>query len=105
MQAFVGIRDAGGICHIYLRSGDDLCEISPDRSQEVYNYSPDGFDWGTSGSGASQLALALLLEVTADDDKALNLHHDFEFQVVARLPNDHWTLAVQKVQEWVINNA
>ena len=105
MQAFVGIRDVGGICHLYLRDGDDLREISPNRSQEVYNHSPDGFDWGSGGSGSRQLALAILLEVTGDDDRALNLHHDFEFQVVARLPNDHWTLATQKVQEWVINNA
>lgn len=77
MKAFVGIRDAGSICHLYLRDGDDQREISPDRSQKVYNHSPDVFEWGYGGSGPSQLALAILLEVTGDDGRALNLYHDF----------------------------
>lgn len=35
--------------------------LSPDKSQKVWNHSPDGFNWGYGGSGPAQLALALLL--------------------------------------------
>jgi hypothetical protein len=38
-------------------------ELSPIKSQKVWNHSPDGFNWGYGGSGPAQLALAICLEV------------------------------------------
>ena len=98
MKEFHGIRDAEGICHLYLSDGDTMTEITPERSLEVYNHSPDGFEWGYGGSERSQLSLAILLEALSDDFEqgdapgetpdsvALRLYQDFKRQVVSGLP-------------------
>lgn len=38
---------------------------------DLRNHSPDGFEWGYSGSGPAQLALALAADVLGDDDRAV----------------------------------
>jgi Family of unknown function (DUF6166) len=58
--------------------------LSPGRSQELINHSPDGFSWGYGGSGPSQLALALLLHFTNDDHFSLAHYQSFKFDVVAK---------------------
>ena len=35
--------------------------LDPEPSQQIYNHSPDGFQWSYEGSGPAQLALAVLL--------------------------------------------
>lgn len=37
--------------------------LSPDDSREVFDHSPDGFNWGYSGSGPMQLALAICIKL------------------------------------------
>lgn len=47
----------------FHRKGESKGKIlSPARSLAVHDHSPDGFNWGYGGSGASQLALAIMLE-------------------------------------------
>ncbi len=58
--------------------------LSPEKSQGVYNHSPDGFSWGYRGSGPAQLALAVLLELY-DRDYALAHHQGFKFMYIERL--------------------
>ena len=53
--------------------------LSPKRSQEVWNHSPDGFNWGYEGSGPSQLALAITLKLTGKADH----YQDFKRAVIA----------------------
>jgi hypothetical protein len=60
-------------------------ELSPDKSQQVINHSPDGFNWGYGGSGPAQLALALLL-LKFPKQEAMNLHQEFKYEVIAGLP-------------------
>ena len=74
--------------------------LDPTPSQRVFNHSPDGFAWGYGGSGPAQLALALLLKVTFQEN-AFQAHQDFKREVVAHWPRDedfHTTL--DAVQEW-----
>lgn len=61
--------------------------LNPEYSQKVRNHSPDGFDWGYSGSGPAQLALAILLQFT-DKDTAVRLHQTFKAYYIAFLPMD-----------------
>lgn len=56
--------------------------LDPTPSQKVWNHSPDGFNWGYSGSGAAQLALAVMLAITGKP----NGYQDFKFRVIASLP-------------------
>ena len=97
---FHGIRRGDG-CHLYKSNDEYQIEISPDRSLAVYNHSPTGFEWGYGGSGPSQLALAIMLEVTDDDRRALNLYHDFKFDIVAGLPFTGWTLPLEQIERWI----
>jgi len=67
---------------VYL-DGDRL---SPGPSQRIFNHSPDGFAWGYYGSGPSQLALAILLDVTADPELSVRYHQAFKEDFVAKWP-------------------
>jgi hypothetical protein len=57
----------------------------PGRSQEVWNHSPDGFNWGYAGSGPAQLALAILLELLPLLE-AKRCYQRFKFDRIAGLP-------------------
>lgn len=59
--------------------------LYPERSQRVYNHSPDGFSWGYNGSGPAQLALAILLELTSETT-AIAYYQMFKARVIAALP-------------------
>jgi len=57
-------------------------ELDPQRSQQVWNHSPDGFECGYAGSGPAQLALALLLAAGASNARAVALHQRFKAEHV-----------------------
>jgi hypothetical protein len=53
-----------------------LLEIGP--SLKLASHSPTGFAFGYAGSGPAQLALAILLDYTGDEQRALRWHQDFK---------------------------
>ena len=73
-----GFASDGGV----LLDGENL---SPKRSQKVYNHSPDGFNWGYGGSGPAQLALAVCLELLSKDE-AFGCYQQFKREVIVGLP-------------------
>jgi len=91
-----------GICEtrqVYI--GSD--ELLPDKSQKVWNHSPDGFMWGYGGSGPAQLALAILLEFT-DEENAVRLHQGFKWKFIAsKYIGSDFELDENEVIEWVTN--
>jgi len=79
--------------------------LAPEASQAIRNHSPDGFNWGYSGSGPAQLALALMLEFLGDKDKALRSYQQFKSDVIAGLPQGKdFTLPESVVWEWLQKN-
>jgi hypothetical protein len=56
--------------------------LTPERSQEVRNHSPDGFMWGYEGSGPAQLALAIMLELTGKS----NGYQTLKRRLISNLP-------------------
>ena len=52
-------------------------------------------------SGPSQLSLAIMLEVTNDDRKALSLYYDFKYDVIAGLADEEWTLPLKQIERWI----
>lgn len=75
--------------------------LDPSRSLKVWNHSPDGFEWGYSGSGPAQLALALLLEEGCTDAQAINLHQEFKRALIANLERDNWRFTGEFVRAWI----
>lgn len=77
-------------------------ELSPEKSQKLYNHSPDGYNWGYCGSGPAQLALALLLEYSPTVDFAVHHHQAFKFDVIAPLlQNKDFEFDDEVIKEWV----
>ena len=66
---------------------------------DLWNHSPTGFEWGYGGSGPAQLALALLADHFGDDQRAVELHHYFKWEVVAKLPKRGWTLTSRQIEQ------
>ena len=80
----------------------DRYPFSPLPSQRLYNHSPDGFAWGYGGSGPSQLALALLLDVTREENVAWIWYQTFKCEVVAGWPIDgDWDITNAAIWAWL----
>lgn len=79
-------------------SGDSI--LDPGPSQKVWNHSPDGFQWGYGGSGPAQLALAILLDVTGDEQLSVRLHQDFKRDKIAQL-DDRFVLTEDEIRDWL----
>lgn len=75
-------------------------ELSPARSLEIINHSPDGFAWGYGGSGPSQLALALLLEFS-DDWFAGSHYQAFKWDVIAGLDDTEFAIDSSIITDWI----
>lgn len=70
-------------------------------SQKVWNHSPDGFNWGYSGSGPAQLALALLL-FFAERNIAIANYQAFKSEIIAGLPlTKDFTLDEETIKNWL----
>lgn len=78
----------------------DGVQLDLQRSLEVVKKSPTGFAWGYSGSGPSQLALAILLQFT-DDDTARKLFHQFKDEFIAPLPFSQDFVLEVDVHLWI----
>ena len=77
-------------------------ELSPAPSQKLKNHSPDGFAWGYGGSGPAQLALAILLEITKDEDFSLKKYQDFKRDIICDLPVEkNFAIDGKQVLEWI----
>jgi hypothetical protein len=75
-------------------------EITAIRSLRVRNHSPNGFEWGYSGSGPAQLALALLLLVSPRP-RALAYYQRLKTEIVARWPKSGWELSEEELIRWI----
>ena len=77
--------------------------LNPGESLAVVPHAPDGFRWGC-GSGAAQLALAILLRAT-DRETALAHHQAFNSEIIATLPHGDFSLRLATVHEWLAARA
>lgn len=73
------------------------CPLDP--RLDLRNHSPTGFEWGYAGSGPAQVALALLADHLAVDERALELYQEFKFAVVATLPKQSWALTSDQIAQ------
>jgi hypothetical protein len=62
-------------------------ELNLEKSLKLSNHSLNGFNWGYGGSGPSQLALAVCLELFGEY-RARVVYQDFKRELISRLPID-----------------
>ncbi|WP_020476281.1 DUF6166 domain-containing protein [Zavarzinella formosa] len=98
MKHYAGDRTPDGCEVMVLDMNHEGGGYILDPRNDLRNHSPDGFNWGYSGSGASQLSLAILADVLEDDSLANKLHIDFKNKVIARLDADRWTISEEDVR-------
>jgi hypothetical protein len=84
-EAYIGERRQGRLVVVRVPEGTRL---TPDRSLELTNHSPSGFEVGYCGSGPAQLALAVLLDYTGDEAFALNHYQAFKTEVATHGTRD-----------------
>lgn len=98
MKIYYGIREPQE--NFVLVENDKLRTVLPLRL-DLRNHSPTGFEWGYSGSGPAQLALAILADYLGDDKRALLLHQDFKSAKIAGLTDDEWSISADEIEEWL----
>jgi len=95
---YVGYRHRGNAI-VEKRPGQE--RLTPERSLELMNHSPSGFEWGYGGSGPAQLALALLLDYADDEAVALDNYQEFKTEVVSQLDcagsDGRWRLTASEI--------
>lgn len=64
-------------------------------------HSPSGFEWGYGGSGPHQLALALLVNATGQNDIALAHYNELVSAFVSKLPQWVWLVRQESLIAWV----
>lgn len=102
-KSYIGTQTEGrvGPQTVVRHQGDGEDSIlDPGWSQKVWNHSPDGFQWGYGGSGPAQLALAILLDVTGDEELSVRLHQDFKRDKIAQF-GDSFVLTEGEIRAWL----
>ncbi len=108
MSVYRGLcRDGSAVVFVTSGSVVKTCRnLDPIPSQRIRNHNPDGFNWGYGGSGPAQLALAILLDHTADPEKARQNYQKFKGDVVARMPQGQsWEMTDEEIQMWFAGKA
>ncbi len=60
-----------------------------------------GFSWGYSGQGASNLASALLLKISNDEELVKKLHTYFVDEYIESMKTGCWALHKSEIQSWI----
>ena len=110
MRRYLGIRCAprrGEIdCPVYVVDGNARLRPLP----HLVHHSPTGFEWGYSGSGPADLAIAILADaapdlVTAQASRKppvpTHFYQQFKYDVISRLPYPGWLIGRAAVLAWV----
>jgi hypothetical protein len=99
-RVYRGERTEAGAA-VYYADGGPESPLPLAPSLSLRNHSPTGFEWGYMGSGPSQLALALLLDVTGDPELARDRYMAFKCRFVARWVAPAWTLTGRVILAWL----
>lgn len=104
MKEYIGNRDPKGICtvivNVYDKDGKLETSYPLPWRDDLKKHSPTGFNWGYGGDGPSQLALALVSDLTKDDAYTLTVYQDFKAHVVAKMKNDTWKRSSAELREF-----
>jgi hypothetical protein len=64
---------------------------------DLLSENPFGFECGYGGTGAAQLALAILADYLGDDRQALAHYTRFKWDVIVQLPRNGWHLSGKEI--------
>lgn len=102
MKIYTGVPESeewGHVGAVMVAEGGKA-QIPLNPRHDLVNHSPDGFGWGYCGSGAAQLAFAMLLDATGDEAYTMGIYQKFKVAIIAKLPRAPWTVTEEEIQEW-----
>lgn len=94
-------RIGGKVVLAVDKTEGDFVAITPERSRQVWDHSPDGFEFGYGGSGPSQLALAILLDYTDNPVLAQKYYQDFKWEFIATIRNPFDVITEEQIKNWM----
>ena len=100
MKIFSGEKQGVGGCTVHIENSGYTTELSLEKSFEVVQHSPTGFQWGYGGSGPAQLAAAILYEVTGNPELTLKYYQDFKVAHVAKW-GDSFEISELEIHDWL----
>lgn len=89
----------GEFGHLVVTAGDR--RLLPDLSLTFRRHSPNGFEWGYSGSGPAQLALAILLDWTRNSADAISQYQAFKEKFIAPAPKEGFRITGAEIRAWL----
>lgn len=99
MATYVGVRIDGAV-HVYRLDPPDCTRLK--HFLATGYRTKGGFEWGYSGAGPAELSIAILADVTQDDDVATMLYQRFKFDVVRMMPRAGFVLESEYVERWLM---
>lgn len=111
MKIYTGVREAvepyPPEAKVYMTptigGKTDFERLMLHKSLQIRNHSPTGFEWGYGGSGPHQLALALLMDATGDNELAEAHYHDFCVTHVMGWDRNEFSVTDEYINAWVKN--
>lgn len=106
MATFKGYRQgqSGGGCLVTVENerGDELVLAMPRLSRRELRHSPDGFQFGYSGSGPTELARAILVYLYPEDDRVRHprCYRSFRDTFLSRIKVDSFSLEEKEIRWW-----
>src|ERR1700710_406645 len=101
MKHYVGERTPEGCTVEVLDSSAPGGGYPLDPRFDLRNHSPDGFNFGYSGSGPAQLSLALLSDALGEYELAQKYYQQFKFKVISRIDSDSFELSEEDIRQTV----
>ena len=98
MKTYCGTRKSEG-CEITVMGDGPKRHLDP--RLDLWNHSPDGFEWGYHGSGPAQASLAILADALGDPERAVKLHQDFKRRMISSIVTPMWSMTLDHVMEAV----
>jgi len=97
MKVYTGTRSADGLAYVEVEEPNKPARLLAPRI-DLFKHCATGLDWGYSGNGPKQCALAILADALGDDLRAVLLHGGFHFYIVSALPRHlPWHLTAEQV--------
>lgn len=98
MKIYKGKRGKKHLAQVYV----DETLLDPEPSRLLYDHAPD-FEWGYGGSGPSQLALAILYDVTLTKDISLEQYQAFKNEFLMYAPYEGFVILELQIRDWLAN--
>ena len=99
MKIFRGRKTPVG-CIVELDNESYCTKLSLEKSLQIADHSPDGFQWGYNGSGPAQLAAAILYEITDNVDLSREYYQLFKFDHVSQW-GDTFEISEFEIKIWL----